>query len=76
MGVAIGLMLLYIWFRFELQFGLGAVVALPLVKVAVAVVSPRRLPPLRLKSAACAIAGSVAAKTTAAKVFNLDMESP
>jgi len=25
---AIGLMLLYIWFRFELQFGLGAVVAL------------------------------------------------
>jgi preprotein translocase subunit SecF len=28
LGVAIGLMLLYIWFRFELQFGLGAVVAL------------------------------------------------
>lgn len=26
--VAIGLMLIYIWFRFELQFGLGAVVAL------------------------------------------------
>jgi preprotein translocase SecF subunit len=26
--IAIGLMLLYIWFRFELQFGLGAVVAL------------------------------------------------
>ena len=26
--VAIGLMLVYIWFRFELQFGLGAVVAL------------------------------------------------
>jgi preprotein translocase subunit SecF len=25
---AVGLMLLYIWFRFELQFGLGAVVAL------------------------------------------------
>jgi hypothetical protein len=48
----------------------------PLLKVAVAVVSPRRLPPLRLKSAACAIAGTVAAKTTAAKVFNLDMESP
>ncbi len=28
MLTAIGLMLLYIWFRFELQFGLGAVVAL------------------------------------------------
>lgn len=28
LGLAIGLMLLYIWFRFELQFGLGAVVAL------------------------------------------------
>jgi preprotein translocase SecF subunit len=28
LGVAIGLMLIYIWFRFELQFGLGAVVAL------------------------------------------------
>jgi SecD/SecF fusion protein len=28
LGVAIGLMLLYIWFRFELQFGLGAVMAL------------------------------------------------
>jgi preprotein translocase subunit SecF len=26
--VAIGLMLLYIWFRFQLQFGLGAVIAL------------------------------------------------
>ncbi len=26
--LAIGLMLLYIWFRFELQFGLGAVIAL------------------------------------------------
>jgi len=26
--VAIGLMLVYIWFRFELQFGLGAVIAL------------------------------------------------
>ncbi len=26
LGIAIGLMLLYIWFRFELQFGLGAVV--------------------------------------------------
>ena len=48
----------------------------PLLNVAVAVVSPKRLPPLRLKSAACAIAGSVAAKTTAEKVFNLDIESP
>jgi len=28
LGVAIGLMLLYIWFRFQLQFGLGAVIAL------------------------------------------------
>ena len=28
LGLAIGLMLLYIWFRFELQFGLGAVAAL------------------------------------------------
>ena len=28
LGVAIGLMLIYIWFRFELQFGLGAVAAL------------------------------------------------
>ena len=28
LGMAIGLMLLYIWFRFELQFGLGAVIAL------------------------------------------------
>jgi preprotein translocase SecF subunit len=28
LGIAIGLMLLYIWFRFELQFGFGAVVAL------------------------------------------------
>lgn len=28
LGLAIVLMLLYIWFRFELQFGLGAVVAL------------------------------------------------
>jgi len=28
LGVAIALMLIYIWFRFELQFGLGAVVAL------------------------------------------------
>jgi len=28
LGLAIGLMLLYIWFRFELQFGLGAVMAL------------------------------------------------
>ena len=28
LGLAIGLMLVYIWFRFELQFGLGAVVAL------------------------------------------------
>jgi preprotein translocase subunit SecF len=28
LGVAILLMLLYIWFRFELQFGIGAVVAL------------------------------------------------
>jgi preprotein translocase SecF subunit len=28
LAAAIGLMLLYIWFRFELQFGLGAVVAL------------------------------------------------
>jgi preprotein translocase subunit SecF len=28
LGLAIGLMLIYIWFRFELQFGLGAVVAL------------------------------------------------
>ncbi|MDO8802065.1 protein translocase subunit SecF [Phenylobacterium sp.] len=28
LGLAIGLMLLYIWFRFELQFGVGAVVGL------------------------------------------------
>lgn len=28
LGLAIGLMLVYIWFRFELQFGLGAVIAL------------------------------------------------
>ena len=28
LGIAIGLMLIYIWFRFELQFGLGAVAAL------------------------------------------------
>ena len=28
LGAAIGLMLLYIWFRFQLQFGLGAVIAL------------------------------------------------
>ena len=28
LGVSIGLMLLYIWFRFQLQFGLGAVIAL------------------------------------------------
>lgn len=28
LGLAIGLMMIYIWFRFELQFGLGAVVAL------------------------------------------------
>jgi preprotein translocase SecF subunit len=28
LAVAIGLMLVYIWFRFELQFGVGAVVAL------------------------------------------------
>ncbi len=28
LGTAIGLMLLYIWFRFQLQFGLGAVIAL------------------------------------------------
>jgi preprotein translocase SecF subunit len=28
LGAAIGLMLIYIWFRFELQFGLGAVAAL------------------------------------------------
>ena len=28
LGLAIGLMLIYIWFRFELQFGLGAVVGL------------------------------------------------
>ncbi|MDP3175677.1 MAG: protein translocase subunit SecF [Phenylobacterium sp.] len=28
LGLAIGLMLIYIWFRFELQFGLGAVMAL------------------------------------------------
>ena len=28
LGLAIALMLVYIWFRFELQFGLGAVVAL------------------------------------------------
>jgi preprotein translocase subunit SecF len=28
LGLAIGLMLLYIWFRFELQFGIGAVVGL------------------------------------------------
>ena len=28
LGIAVGLMLLYIWFRFQLQFGLGAVVAI------------------------------------------------
>jgi preprotein translocase SecF subunit len=28
LGLAIGLMLIYIWFRFELQFGLGAVASL------------------------------------------------
>ena len=28
LGIAIGLMLLYIWFRFQLQFGLGAVIAI------------------------------------------------
>ena len=28
LGIALGLMLLYIWFRFQLQFGLGAVVAI------------------------------------------------
>jgi preprotein translocase subunit SecF len=28
LGSAIGLMLIYIWFRFQLQFGLGAVIAL------------------------------------------------
>ncbi|HEY3695003.1 protein translocase subunit SecF [Phenylobacterium sp.] len=28
LGLAIGLMLIYIWFRFEVQFGLGAVMAL------------------------------------------------
>jgi preprotein translocase subunit SecF len=28
LGLAIGLMLLYIWFRFELQFGVGAIVGL------------------------------------------------
>jgi preprotein translocase subunit SecF len=28
LGVALGLMLLYIWFRFQLQFGLGAILAL------------------------------------------------
>ena len=28
LGVAIGLMLIYIWFRFQLQFGFGAVIAL------------------------------------------------
>src|SRR3569623_1421272 len=28
LGIAVGLMLLYIWFRFQLQFGLGAVIAL------------------------------------------------
>ena len=28
LGIAMGLMLLYIWFRFQLQFGLGAVVAI------------------------------------------------
>ena len=28
LGIAIGLMLLYIWFRFQLQFGLGAVLAI------------------------------------------------
>ncbi len=27
LGIALGLMLLYIWFRFQLQFGLGAVLA-------------------------------------------------
>jgi preprotein translocase subunit SecF len=28
LGLAIGLMLVYIWFRFQLQFGLGAVIAI------------------------------------------------
>jgi preprotein translocase subunit SecF len=28
LGIALGLMLLYIWFRFQLQFGLGAILAL------------------------------------------------
>jgi preprotein translocase subunit SecF len=28
LGVALGLMLLYIWFRFQLQFGFGAVIAI------------------------------------------------
>ncbi len=28
LGVALGLMLIYIWFRFQLQFGLGAILAL------------------------------------------------
>ena len=28
LGIALGLMLLYIWFRFQLQFGLGAVIAI------------------------------------------------
>ena len=28
LGIAIGLMMIYIWFRFDLQFGLGAVAAL------------------------------------------------
>jgi preprotein translocase subunit SecF len=28
LGIALGLMLIYIWFRFQLQFGLGAVVAI------------------------------------------------
>jgi preprotein translocase subunit SecF len=28
LGIAVGLMLLYIWFRFQLQFGLGAVIAI------------------------------------------------
>ena len=28
LGIALGLMLIYIWFRFQLQFGLGAVIAI------------------------------------------------
>src|SRR5262249_9076833 len=28
LGIALGLMLIYIWFRFQLQFGLGAILAL------------------------------------------------